>query len=283
LKQWITAQEAALELGLSSSTFKRFCDLNNIPFVRTPGGHRRIDRKQLSVASHILRMRSRADATHEITVDELIGLLKSADCFGLRDVLISLAGSPERMVTILEDHFVPTMWKLGDMCFAGKADIAVEKICTSTASTVLDAIAVWMPRFETNRIFVGATFPNSTDTIASKIVSVGLLSIGVKPIDLGPGISPEHIAKVAAHCGAESVWISHTHVEDQFEFLENHLRLRTLLPNETQVIIGGGGLSPSLRRQVPECKYYESVSLMLAGEASLATQSINNIDRLSRP
>lgn len=282
MKQWITAHEAAMELGLSSSTFKRFCDLNNIPFVRTPGGHRRIDRNHLSVASQILRSRSRTNSAPEITADEIIGLLQSADSVHLREALISMAGTPQRMVTILEDYLVPSLWKLGDLCFAGKLDIAIEKICTSTASIVLDAIAMWLPRFESKRVFVGATFPQNSDTIASKIVSIGLLSIGIKPIDLGPGISPEFIAQAAVHCGAESVWLSHTHVENQLEFLANHVKLRTELPNETRVIIGGGGLSPSLRRQVPGCIYYETVSLMLAGEASYALQSTNNIDGVNR-
>ena len=135
---------------------------------------------------------------------------------------------------------------------------------------VLDGLTA---RFSTSakreRTFVGASFASSQDTLASKIVALGLMSINVRPIFLGCGIAPEYIAECAALSNAEAVWISHTHVLDLEQVVRDHNTLRKLLPAGIRVIIGGGGLSPSARRLIDDCTYHESILAWIERENSL--------------
>ncbi len=46
-KEWLTLREASELLGIHPSTLRRWSDDGKIPFVRTPGGHRRFHRRAL--------------------------------------------------------------------------------------------------------------------------------------------------------------------------------------------------------------------------------------------
>ncbi len=70
------------------------------------------------------------------------------------------------------------------------------------------------------------------------------------------------------HLGAGLVWVSHTHIVNTGEIIQWHRELAQQLPANVRVIIGGGALSPSIRRQLPAHTYYESIAELMEGEAS---------------
>ncbi len=160
---------------------------------------------------------------------------------------------------MIEDYFVPALWQVGDKWFKREIDVAQEKVCSTTAAYVLDAIATKLPVVAPSRTVVGATFTPSKDTLASKIIGIALRSINIRPLDLGPSVEPEVIAEAAVLFAAEQVWISHTHVTDNELLIAQHHKLRELLPAHIPVAIGGGALSPALRRSLSGCHYYESI------------------------
>lgn len=269
-ERWMSSKEAASRLGISPSTFKRLCDAQDIPVIRTPGGHRRIDSSQFEVVSRLLHRRGHGEDHSTITIQEIFALLLEADHLQLIERLYRAAPTLQRQIELLEDVFVPALWRVGDQWQRNTISIAQEKICTSTAAMVLDGLTA---RFSTSskkeRTFVGASFVPSHDTLASKLVALGLMSINIRPIFLGCGIAPEYIAQCAALSNADAVWISHTHVLDLEQVFRDHNTLRELLPAGTRVIIGGGGLSPSARRLIDDCTYHESIMAWIEHENSL--------------
>lgn len=269
-ERWMSSKEAATRMGISPSTFKRLCDANDIPVIRTPGGHRRIDSSQFEVVSRLMQRKGHGTENSIITADEVFSLLLEADHLQLIERFYRAAPTIQRQIELIEDVFVPALWRVGDQWQRNTISVSQEKICTSTASMVLDGLTA---RFSTStkreRTFVGASFASSHDTVASKIVALGLMSINVRPIFLGCGIAPEYVAECAALSSAEAVWISHTHVLDLEQVVRDHNTLREHLPAGTRVIIGGGGLSPSARRLLDGCTYYESILEWLGQESSL--------------
>ncbi|MCE3015970.1 MAG: helix-turn-helix domain-containing protein [Pirellula sp.] len=270
IERWMSSKEAATRMGISPSTFKRLCDANDIPVIRTPGGHRRIDSSQFEVVSRLMQRKGHGTENSIITPEEVFSLLLEADPFPLIERFYRAAPTIQRQIELIEDVFVPALWHIGDQWQRSVISVSQEKICTSTASMVLDGLTA---RFSTStnreRTFVGASFASSHDTLASKIVALGLMSIDVRPIFLGCGIAPEYIAECAALSNAEAVWISHTHVLDLDQVVRDHKVLRELLPSRIRVIIGGGGLSPSARRLMDDCTYHESILAWLEQENSL--------------
>lgn len=269
-ERWMSSKEAATRMGISPSTFKRLCDANDIPVIRTPGGHRRIDCSQFEVVSRLMQRKGHGAESSIITTEEVFSLLLVADHLQLIERFYRAAPSIQRQIELIEDVFVPALWRVGDQWQRNTISVSQEKICTSTAAMVLDGLTA---RFSTStkreRTFVGASFASSQDTLASKIVALGLMSINVRPIFLGCGIAPEYIAECAALANAEAVWISHTHVLDLEQVVRDHNTLRELLPAGVRVIIGGGGLSPSARRLIDDCTYHESILAWLERENSL--------------
>jgi MerR family transcriptional regulator, light-induced transcriptional regulator len=264
MEKWISPQLAAQRLGISTSTFKRFCDANNVPLVRTPGGHRRIDECQLEVVSRLLRSLSDPNES-DLTVPEVVSMLLAGDHVQLTDRFWTVSQSPSLLANLLEDILVPALWKVGDLWQQKEIDTANEKVCSTTAGLVIDNLIGRFPA-PSGRTYVGASFPPSLDTLASKLVTLSLLSINVRGIQLGCSVSPDIIANAVRLYDAEAVWISHTHVTKLEQVVADHERLHELLPEGTRIVIGGGGLAPSLRRMLPNCIYYESVELWIKAE-----------------
>jgi excisionase family DNA binding protein len=268
-ERWMSSKEAATRMGISPSTFKRLCDANDIPVIRTPGGHRRIDCSQFEVVSRLMQRKGHGAESSIITTEEVFSLLLVADHLQLIERFYRAAPTIQRQIELIEDVFVPALWRVGDQWQRNTISVSQEKICTSTASMVLDGL---ITRFSTStkkeRTFIGASFASSRDTLASKIVALGLMSINVRPIFLGCGIAPEYIAECAALSNAEAVWISHTHVSDLEQVVRDHNTLRKLLPVGIRVVIGGGGLAPSARRLIDDCTYHESILSMIEHEKS---------------
>jgi methanogenic corrinoid protein MtbC1 len=163
----------------------------------------------------------------------------------------------------LESTLIAALWKVGELWRTQEIDIYQEHICSNTACTVLDMIMQRLPELDGHSsLAIGGTFECNFDTIGSKILSVVLRSIGIRTIDLGCNLPAASIAKAAHNFNASIVWICHTHVVNVDSLLANHQLLRKLLPSPVRVMIGGGGLSPAIRRSLSDCLYFESISVM---------------------
>jgi len=268
MNDWITAQQAATELGVSSSTLKRFCDRHEIPITRTPGGHRRIDRFHLALASHMMRGRpTQSHSTQRLDRETTLRLLRAADHIQLTELFWSESICFAGLIKLLDDVLVPTLWHLGDLRSKHHIETAEEAVCTATAAATLDGIFSRMPAAPPSApIYLAATLPPSLDTLAEKFIAIALRSIGIKPLNLGCNVLPETIANVVKLVGAAAVCISHTHITDIVQTLELHQTLASLIPPDCRIIIGGGDLTPRLRQRLSHCVYYESIPLMIAHE-----------------
>ena len=96
---------------------------------------------------------------------------------------------------------------------------------------------------------------------------VGLRLCGIKAVGIGAGLTVSALAEAARHLDAYVVWVGHTHIASGSETIAWHRRLSQQLPENVRVLIGGGALSPSIRRQLPPHTYYESIAAMVAGES----------------
>lgn len=282
MNQFVSVKDASHYLGVSSSTFKRICEKHSIPLIRTLGGHRRIDRADLDHAYSLLwgRSQKKPASTELSPVEDTNEIIKQLLDGNANKVMSTVCGRINRLDELsytLESTLIAALWKVGELWRTQEIDIYQEHICSNTACTVLDMIMQRLPEIEnTSPLAIGGTFERNFDTIGSKILSVVLRSIGVRTIDLGCNLPAESIAKAAHRLHASIVWICHTHVENIDCLLANHIVLRKLLPSPIRVLIGGGGLSPAMRRSLSDCSYFESVSMMSeAIKNSLQSNSTN--------
>lgn len=111
-------------------------------------------------------------------------LLMAAEHSELIELCCREAHSPFRLLELLEEVLVPTLWHVGVLRSRDELETAEETVCTSTAAALLEGILGRMPPAGADAVvYLGATFPSSLDTIAEKLAAIALRSIGVKPIN----------------------------------------------------------------------------------------------------
>jgi len=271
-KELLTVQEAATVVGVSTSTLKRMCERESIPIIRTPGGHRRIDKMDLNrVATRHQLLRhaktSKKAIVARVSADQILSNLLKGNAMEVANLLSRSKSTGFELVQALEDCLVCALWKVGEMWRDKRIDIYQEHICTNTALTAMDYLRQQLQVDSlTAGIAVGGSLFPSIETLTSKLVGLSLELIGVRAVDLGGSLPPESLAQAARDLRASVVWVTHTHVCDVELLLASHQVLREKLPVETRVIVGGGALSPALRRSLHWCEYFETISQMVQSE-----------------
>jgi MerR family transcriptional regulator, light-induced transcriptional regulator len=263
----LTVQEAAQICGVSSSTFKRMCESESIPLARTPGGHRRIERLDLErLTTKYMRARSGRVSSvpkAQLSVDQVIKDLMESNSLSLAQLFLRSTSGAHDLIAALEDFLIAALWKIGELWRAKKIDVYQEHYCTNTALTTLDILRQHVPVGHSNAyVAVGGSLSPSVESIPSKLVALCLQLVGYTAIDFGAMLPPESLAKAASDYGAELVWVTHTHVVDVDSLLESHHVLHNRVSETTKIVIGGGGISPALRRSLPWCQSYETLSQM---------------------
>ena len=172
--------------------------------------------------------------------------------------------TPGQLSEVLENTLIPALWNIGELWRTQEMDVYQEHICSNTVCTILDLLLCRLPKVEsTANLAIGGTFESNLDSIASKVACLVLRSIGMRSVDLGCNLPAASIAKAASDLQPSIVWICHTHVENPDIIVENHRILRQSLASSVRIIIGGGGLSPALRRSLHHCTYFESMTMMV--------------------
>lgn len=281
MSQWMTVQEASEILGVSVSTFKRFCDSQGLSLPRTPGGHRRIHPDTLETAKRLLFGLQPASTRempclgesfrYELTVEMVSRYLELGDAGSLIGHIRSKPMDTDSLLIFLEDLLTPALWRITCTGDQVSKTMLKEIVAKNAALQVLSYLQVTTEAFsdhvqEVNSPILLATFPPSLDSIAIEMISIALHARRAHFVNLGFSVPPEVIAEAAAAFQAKRIFINHTHVTNTAAQIENHRRLKELLPTSVGIVIGGGGIPMSMRKQLGHCRYYESIRLMLESE-----------------
>jgi len=273
----LTVKEAAIMVGVSTSTLKRMCENESVQMIRTPGGHRRIDKMDLNRVAMRHQLRRQANTSESpivapVSADQILSSLLEGNAMEVAKLLSGSSNTPFELVQALEDCLVCALWKVGEMWRDKKIDVYQEHICSNAAMTALDYLRQQLQvNVSTTRTAVGGSLSPGVETLPSKLVGLSLELVGIRAVDLGGSVPPESLAQAARDFKASVVWVTHTHVCNVESLLFNHQVLREKLPIETRIVVGGGALSPALRRSLHWCEFFETISQMLQSELSRTT------------
>jgi excisionase family DNA binding protein len=268
----LTVQEAANVVGVSTSTLKRLCESSSIDVIRTPGGHRRIDKLDLDRVVGLFRRSRLGGRANEdsLSIEQVMQGLLSGKPMQVAKLFSQMAHSGTSLLHALENYLVAAMWRVGQLWRDGKLDVYQEHICTNTALTAVDILRQQLPEIPMHAsIAVGGSFAPSYETIPSKLIALGFELIGIRAFDLGGAVPIQSMALAAKDLQASIVWVTHTHVCDAESLLACHQALHGQLQDTCRIVVGGGGLSPAVRRSIPWCVFYETISEMVNAESAL--------------
>lgn len=261
--QYLTCRQAADVLQVSESTVKRLCDAGALKFLKTAGGHRRIQ------LAEILRFRHENEAADKSSAatsfrsspqakrQHLIKCLLRGDADAVTACVLELLQNGEPISEVLDDLVTPVMHQIGDGWEAAALDVYEEHLSSLTLDNTLTLLQGLLPISHADlhpacmrRTMLGACLGDERHTLALRMIQLAARKAGWKVQSLGASVPCESICKAVDRLRPEVVFISYTIVrDDQRAIEENHRLFETLSPHQ-RLCIGGQALSRSIRQRM---------------------------------
>lgn len=218
----VSTKEAALALGVSESSIRRWVDRGALPCERTEGGHRRIRTADLIsyARSHGLRLRRGAAASPprqaagiDSALERLTGALVGADFASAESVLLSAYTAGSGLGHVFDELVAPAIAGIGERWKGGREGILAEHSATAVASAVIRRLRDLEP-LPTGPAAVGGAIEGDPYSMPSQMTDTLLHGLGYSSFDLGANTPVATIGEAAVRMDADIAWISINSVVD---------------------------------------------------------------------
>jgi excisionase family DNA binding protein len=253
-EQFLSCREAGDILRISESTVKRLANRGQLKSYRTPGGHRRILRQ--SVTDWLIKQQVPAPSSTVETKNEpqpiapghvLEQLLKDDYWQGFQ--LIDAFHNGRDVATVLDELICPMLVEVGRRWRDGYLSVAQEHWISDRVREYLLQLGSAIPRNDSGqRRAIGSSPQYDLSDIASKCVELCFRDAGWNARSLGANLPASDLAEAAIEFEAQIVWVSYTHTQDQQRLVDENRTLRSLLPSDVRLVIGGRAMSSEVRR-----------------------------------
>ncbi len=200
-------------------------------------------------ANQLTELLSRSSLTGErlsaMTPVELAGILESClgaierlDAQSLRSTLVRAI---ERFgpTAITHDVFIPLLHEIGDRWYDGRLQVRHEHMTSAVVRSILGLIASGFHPAPDSPLLVTATLEGQLHELGALMASIVAAAEEWRFVYLGPNLPPDEIAQSATLARANAVGISLVHPDHDHSSADNLVRLRSLLPNSTHILVGG--------------------------------------------
>lgn len=171
----LTTQEAARLVGVSVSTLKRWADDGLVPIIRTPGGHRRIERHALD---HFI-----AELSHEADEGWLETLL-TGNAFLIEAAVLSARARLGDYASVT-DEIARSLVAMGDAWERGEIAIADEHRATESLSRVVAKVGAGLPVAPSAPVCVLAAIDDEEHTLGLALAELAARESGLDTVWLG--------------------------------------------------------------------------------------------------
>lgn len=277
-ERFLTTQQAAEKLGLSVSTVKRLVESDELPAVKTPGGHRRIaltaltdfaKSKGLKTIGQVVSAPMQSTSTGKLrqaggSLDYWQTALKSAliqsHVEEARHAVRTVYAS-EGNASLLGDRLIsPVMSRIGNAWQDGRIEIFQEHhACHLLADILYELVRQIRSRnrrsgSEQNApMAIGATPEGDHYTLTGMLCELCLLERGWNVRNLGCHLPLIELAQAITDLKPKIVWLSVNHLENESEFLREFRHLfETSRSMKTNLVVGGLGLNPVVRAELTQ-------------------------------
>lgn len=279
MNELFTTKQVADALGVSVASLKRWCDSGLLPFIRTPGGHRRLPVN--GVMQFIRRF------GHEVVWPEVLGLpvalpRKNGSLGGMRlpmrDALESGDESEARRLALglyLDGHaghevcdqvLAPAFALLGERWAHGELEIYEERRATEVCARVLAQLRAAMPEPPpTAPLAIGATLNGDPYTLPTLMVDLALHEAGWRAQSLGCGNPAGTLCRAMHDARPQLFWLSVSTFGSQEQFLSDYSRIyETAGLLGIAVMVGGRALTENVRARMRYAAFCDSLTHAVA-------------------
>ncbi len=252
---YLSCKQAAEILKVSQSTIKRLCDEGTLVSMRTPGGHRRISLKSIRVwqnkAGHEVTedVGSRRERLPLVNYDDFIKLLLNEQRVDI-DEAVRRVRKRFSIAEICDHTLAPALVKLGWMHQRGEISHYQLGAACQRIRSLLFRMSDSLNITAQSRRALGASVVGDPADLSSLFAEVTLREIGWDAESLGADLSGASVGDAARDRQASLVWVCYTHQQPTEVLLEHNQQLVERLPYDARLVIGGGALTPDLRRSL---------------------------------
>ena len=176
---------------------------------------------------------------NEDVVGSALAFARALDPAAL-DATLRRATAVMGMPAFIESVAAPLLRRIGDEWHAGRMTPAQEHLVSSLLHDILaESIRSFATRESSRRLLV-ATPAGERHAIGAALVGAAAAVEGWDVLYLGPDLPADEIARAAVSAGARLVALSVIYVENRDAVVDELRRLRSQLPRDIALIVGGG-------------------------------------------
>jgi excisionase family DNA binding protein len=220
--------------GVGPTAVKRWADQGILPCVKTAGGHRRFERREVQKF---------LDATRGSSVDSFVELLLQSDGLGVEARLLTERSRLGSWVAVTE-MLGGALVILGERWRAGTVSIYQEHLASERLARALARIADAMPLQPGAPRCVLACAEGDRHALGLSLVEVALREAGWGTLWVGQDTPASELAEVARQGGAEMIAVAASAAMDDPEGLRRQAEVLGKACAAAGVALGLGGSGP---------------------------------------
>lgn len=254
----LSPKNAALALGVSESSLKRWCDRGDLPASRTAGGHRRIARDDVMKFARARGMQlANAGALGMNNVHELpargralmvSALLENREAEALE---LALRGFIHQVpiAELCDTMLAPAMHEIGARWDHGKAEIYEERRACNLMHRIIDRLRMLVPVDAVEApVALGGTLAPDPYSLPLAMAELTLRDAGWNAVSLGIGHPPESLVHSIERERPALFFYSATSIETESKFVAGFNRIGAAAEkNAALMLIGGQAITDGLR------------------------------------
>lgn len=265
----LTPKQVARAIGVNESTIKRWCDLGQFRTVRTAGGHRRLERREvldfLRASGRTLvdpssiglpSLACAAPSTTKLSVHQTKERFRDALIAGdertAREVVLGLSLDRMSVSAIGDDVIAEAFRDIGMLWDCGTVEVYEERRACEITGSVLRELRGCLPApaADASRA-LGATPEGDHYSLAVALAELTLRENGWQATSLGSSVPFESIRAAVAEERPRLLCLSVSHVVDEGQFVAGMGRLfETATAAGTAIAVGGRALDSRVRRRL---------------------------------
>ena len=144
-------------------------------------------------------------------------------------------------VDMMERFLAPMMREIGERCASGDLRMTHEHLATAEVRGFLGNVAGAYPAAPRSPCLVVGTPAWQHHELGALLVAASAQAEGWRVLYLGPNLPAAELASAATQVEAEALALSITYMEDPGQLRAELADLRRLLPDDTELLVGGQG------------------------------------------
>ena len=277
--QYVSTTAVAASLGVSVSTVKRWVEDGVLPAQKTAGGHRKLllaDVRELARNNNLPLTQPTVGqpVKKQLTAPDS-GALSSAlhrallegNAENVRQVVQESYRATNAMGVFADSVIAPAMHRIGKDWETGKIDVLHEHRATQLCIGALHELrlAVEVQARRERPIAVGGALEGDYSELPTLLSQMVLIEAGWNAVNLGANTPLASFRRALDEMRPKLVWVSVSHVADEKRFPGQYNPFyRHAERLGVPVVVGGRGLTESLRSKIPYTAYGDGLSNLAA-------------------